>query len=407
MGRQDSAVADSTFSILGLLAQGLSRFAYTVLIGRVLGASDLADVNFAFAVAILLSLVGPTAAGNAAAAFAGRTAHARALLRIVVGLIVALSSAGAALGWLVVGTHAFAVQCALLTAGWCGYIVGRGVFVGAGRVRAAASWDIITGVLALVLLLGVLAAGWVTWILLPAIIGYGVFATAAAFTRLSSATSEADRVEGGYGRFVLWNSLALIATNGLMQMSMVVSSAFDTGDAAGQFAAALSLATPLSMVAQGITQVMLPRFASWRALDDLEHRKAARRAAGALTGVLVAGGAVVALILPFALPLVYGPAFRAAVGLAQGLMVAVVFFSLSVFFAAHLAATDRAHVSTLLAGIGFVAGAAVMGRLAVTVGGNVGAVVGASVGMIVSAVLLAAASLCPRWREGERTYASG
>ena len=66
MGRRDSALAVSVFSTVGVLAQGLSRFAYTAIVGRLLGASDLAAVNTAFSVAILLSLTWPTAAGNAA-----------------------------------------------------------------------------------------------------------------------------------------------------------------------------------------------------------------------------------------------------------------------------------------------------------------------------------------------------
>ena len=120
MGRRDSALADSVFSTVGVLAQGLSRFAYTAIVGRLLGASDLAAVNTAFSVAILLSLTWPTGAGNAAGAFARSDdgAGSRLLLRSfsfsLVPIVIVAASVAVALG---AGWRAV-VQAVLLTATW-------------------------------------------------------------------------------------------------------------------------------------------------------------------------------------------------------------------------------------------------------------------------------------------------
>lgn len=394
MGRRDSALADSVFSTVGVLAQGLSRFAYTAIVGRLLGASDLAAVNTAFSVAILLSLTWPTAAGNAAGAFARSDdgAGSRLLLRSfsfsLVPIVIVAASVAVALGagWPAV------VQAVLLTATWSIYIFGRGIFIGGGRVRAAAVWDVATGLLAILLLLVVIGCGWHSWLLAPAIVGYAVFGIAALTSR-EWAGRPAEGVSRRFTTFIFWNSLSLIATNGLMQISMIVAAGFSSSQEAGQFAAALSLATPVSMVAQAVTQALLPRFSQWSELDAASRLSNVRRATVALAVVMAAGCLLVVVVLPWALPLVYGAAFAPAVALAQGLMAAVFGFSLSVFLAAYLATIGRARTATVCTAIGSSAGLITMLFAANGLGGSVGAVVGTVVGMTLSVILLAAASL--------------
>lgn len=392
----DSAVMDSVFSTIGVLAQGLSRFAYTALIGRILGASILADVNVAFAAAILLSLLWPTASGNAVAAF-GRAEEwriARSILRSFAVSLPVLALISSIAMWVLGVDGAMIAQVAMLTLAWSGYIFGRGVFIGGGRVRAAAIWDVLTGVASVALLSVLIGLGWVEWILAPAIMGYSVYALAAGLSRGWRGGDTTDSSAPGLLReFLVWNSLTLIATNGLMQVSMIVAAAMDDSVTAGEYAAALSLATPVSMVAQAVTQAMLPRFGQWRSLPTYERDRHVRRTSFVLTAVMVVGTAIVVVLLPVALPLVYGSAFSAAVPHAQGLMVAVLGFSLSVYFAAYLAATGRARLSTLLAGSGSMIGLLIMIAVGAVVGGAIGAVIGSGAGMLVSCVLLAVAAL--------------
>jgi len=398
MARRDSALVDSMISTVGLLAQGLSRFAYTAVVGRVLGAESLAAVNLGFAVAILLSLLWPTAAGNASAAF-GRLdrPHVLRTLRRTLGIALVPLGIGAAVVMVVLGGGAAeVVQAVGLTISWSAYIFARGMLIGTGHLRPAALWDLVSGVTALALLGVFLVAGWREWALVPAVLGYLLFAVASAVivrpAPLSASPVEAPPVP--LMPFIAWSSLALLATNGLMQVSMVIASALDSPAAAGQFAAALALATPASMVAQAVTQAMLPRFGRWAALPAEDRLRAVRRATTALAAVMLVGSGAVAAVLPFVLPLVYGGGFTAAVPLAQALMVAVWGFSVSVFLAAYLATEGRARTATVCSALGSVVGLITMIVLGSTAaGGSVGAVVGAGAGMTLTVLLLAVTAL--------------
>ena len=143
MARQGSVVGDSILSTAGVLAQGLSRFAYTAIVGRMLGADVLSTVNVAFSVSILLSLVWPTAAGNAAAAFLrcraqrDRVSGARSRARWAISFLP-LGVAAVVLAVVLGGSAGDAAILAALTFAWSGYIFGRGARMGLGQVRAAA-----------------------------------------------------------------------------------------------------------------------------------------------------------------------------------------------------------------------------------------------------------------------------
>jgi O-antigen/teichoic acid export membrane protein len=189
--------------------------------------------------------------------------------------------------------------------------------------------------------------------------------------------------------FLAWSSIALIATNGLMQLSMVVAFAFEPREIAGQFAAALSLATPVSMIAQAVTQALIPRFAEWGHLSYAQRNSHLRRALAAVSAVMFVGCGTVAVLMPWVLPLIFGPGFDAAVPMAQWLMLAVFGFSISVFLSAFLAATSRARLAMVLTGSASIVGLACMFGVGATVSGTAGAISGTVVGMTLAAVALA------------------
>jgi O-antigen/teichoic acid export membrane protein len=394
MARQGSVVGDSILSTAGVLAQGLSRFAYTAIVGRMLGADVLSTVNVAFSVSILLSLVWPTAAGNAAAAFlrAGpEGSHVGGVLARSVGVsFVPLGVAAAVLAVVLGGSTGDAVILVALTFAWSGYIFGRGARMGLGQVRAAAGWDLVTAFGAIALLLAVIVIGADDAVLVPAILGYTVFAAATLFAarRARHRAPVTAPVAPPLTPFIAWSSVALIATNGLMQFSMVVAFAFEPREIAGQFAAALSLATPVSMIAQAVTQALIPRFAEWGHLPYAQRNSHLRRALAAVSAVMLVGCGAVALLMPWVLPLVFGPGFAAAIPMAQWLMLAVFGFSISVFLAAFLAATARARLAMLLTGVASLIGLACMLIVGVVVSGTAGAIAGTVVGMTLAAVAL-------------------
>ncbi|MCC4267051.1 lipopolysaccharide biosynthesis protein [Microbacterium schleiferi] len=405
-----SALRDSVLSTIGTIAQGASRFAYTVIVGRLLGADILAATNTAFAVSILLSLLGPTAAGNAAAAFGGTSQTgsqtAKKLTAMMVWLGAALGAVALVTTQLLGGDGTAPLMVAALTISWSWYIFGRGVRFGMRQVPAVAVWDNVTGALSLVLLVAVILTHMTPLVLAPAVIGYGAFALASLVGARRAArrhdSEERPAPTQALAHFLIWSSLGLIATNGIMQVSMVFAAVFDSPARAGLFAAALSLATPLSMLAQAVTPALLPRFAQWSQLPHADRARSIRRATLTLTVLLGAGAAVVIAVLPWALPIVFGQDFAGAVPLAQGLMVAVFGFSLSVFLSAYLAAIGRARISTLATGTSAFVGLMIMIGASIGLGGAVGAVIGTGSAMILSASLLAAISLWPGRKESVR-----
>ena len=403
-----SAVRDSVLSTIGTIAQGASRFAYTVIVGRLLGADVLAATNTAFAVSILLSLLGPTAAGNAAAAFGGTSQTgsqtAKKLTAMMVWLGAALGAVALVTTQLLGGDGTAPLMVAALTISWSWYIFGRGVRFGMRQVPAVAVWDTVTGALSIALLISVILAQATPLVLAPAVIGYGTFALASLVGAWRAAPGHTGRKRPAastqpMANFLIWSSLSLIATNGIMQVSMVFAAVFDSPARAGLFAAALSLATPLSMLAQAVTPALLPRFAQWSLLPRSERTRSIQRATLTLSALLGTGVVIAITLLPWVLPIVFGQDFAGAVPLAQGLMVAVFGFSLSVFLSAYLAAIGRARISTVATGSSTVVGLLIMVGVSIGLGGAVGAVIGTGSAMILSAGLLAAISLWPGKRE--------
>lgn len=401
--RRPSILEDSALSTAGVLAQGLSRFCYTAIVARAFGADVLSQVNTSFAVAILLSLLWPTGAGNIAAAFLrptavrlGRTLHASTAAALAPIGVVAF-----ALAFLIGFGARDAIMLALLAISWSAYIYSRGVRFGMGQIREAAIWDIGTSLLSVALLIVTVAAGWAPIVLLPAVVAYSAFVLA-AFLRprvvpqgpLIHAPEPPTRPLA----LVAWNSLTLVATNGLMQLSMVFAFAFDESASAGQFAAALSLATPVSMLSQAITQALLPRFAELPLQSPAARRMFLWRVFVGVGALMAVGCAAVAVFLPFVLPLVYGESFAPAVPIARLLMIAVFAFSMALLAAALLSATQRARIATLLSVLGSAGGVVAMLSLTPVYGGSLAAALGTVGGTTVSAVLLILAVIL-----GERT----
>lgn len=367
-----SLLSQAAVSTVGVLAQGLARFGYPVLIGRFLGPSDLAHVSAWLALALILSLLWPTGAGNAASHF---LAHARALghtpvhaLRVIqrsflvscagmlaIGIPVSMLALGASFG------DALAIS-ALIVA-YSGYILARGIEVGLGRITRAAVWDVISSITTLALLSVVLTAG-LSWAMLwPISIGYAVFSV---HTWLRAHRGHGDLrpesiVEGGsILRLASWNSVGLLASNGLIQFAMVYVFIVATPVQAGLFAAAMSLATPASMLSQAISQVLIPRFSEWATADPGKSRRRYLAVIGMMTGALAVVFGAVAAASPLIVSIVYGAQFEAA-GRPMALLLAGVFpFSVGLIATAYLLTTGRTALATLWSVGGLVVGMCVM-----------------------------------------------
>jgi len=370
--KQSSLIAQAAISTLGVLVQGLARFGYAVLIGRFMGPSDLAQVSAWLSLALILSLLWPTGAGNAASHF---LAHARALgytpvhaLRLIqrtfwissgimlgIGIPIAMIGLGA--------SPSGAVAVAALIVAYSGYILARGIEIGLGRITSAAVWDIISSATTLTLLTVVLISQ-LSWALLwPITIGYAVFGVRTwlrSHRGHSHLKPESIVDTREILRLTSWNSVGLIASNGLIQIAMVFVFLVAPSPAAGLFAAAMSLATPASMLSQAVSQVLIPRFSHWTAVDGVAAHKNYLKALAVMVAALAAVFGTISFASQLIVEMVFGSEYAPAGSTMALLLVGVFVFSIGLVAAAYLLTTGRARTSTVFSVVGLIVGLVVM-----------------------------------------------
>lgn len=391
-----SGVASAAIlSTVGIGVQGATKLLATVVIGRVFGTEVLGQSSALLSLGVFAALLWPTAAGNTASrslAIALRAARSDTAVTRLLGasmlvssLVLAAVTVPVALAWgngpgSIVGGVAVVVGYGL-------YCYARGAQLGYDRPRRVATWDGLTSLLTLGLLVLACVTRAEPFVLLPLGIGYAVFAVA-CWPR-GAATSGDDAVTGseptrGVLRFAAWNVLAGLTTNGLLQLSMISAQVTTTPHDAGVYAAAFSLATPASMVGQAVAQVVVPAFAHRGAASSLRAPRTLRFVIGfgAVTAVLFG---LVALLADWYLPLFYPDEGAAAVADLRYLVLGVWVFTMSLVPAALLLAAGRSRQVALASVTGFVVGVALMAALAPAAGvaaGSTGFLVGSAVNLV-------------------------
>jgi O-antigen/teichoic acid export membrane protein len=414
--KQSSLISHAALSTAGVLVQGLSRFAFTALIGRLMGASELAHVSAWLSLALILSLLWPTGAGNAASQFLAsalaRGDDPRPVLRalessfwkscvvmVVVGVPVAI--------FLLRSDAADAVAVAALVVAYSGYIFTRGIQVGLGRLVDTSVWDLATALITWALVVPVFLADLDSLVLWPITIGYAIFgirvlATAHGGHAATSAVpvgvvARSDRHDGApldgttedgarhnsatqHGattdasvdvsaasvptrllwHTIRWNSLGLLASNGLIQFSMLFVFALFPPLVAGLYAAAMALATPASMLSQAISQVLLARFSHWAETEPATAHRRFLRVLGGMSALLTVVFALVAVASALLLQLVFGSDYSDAEAPLQVLLAAVLAFSITLVVNAYLQTVGRTAQATLASLAGLVVGLVVM-----------------------------------------------
>ncbi|WP_159600169.1 lipopolysaccharide biosynthesis protein [Agromyces humi] len=396
---QSSLIRQGALSTVGVAVQGLARFGYSILIARFVGADSLALVNTLISLSIILSLLWPTAAGNAAGTFLARALRNRRSPRYVLRLLW-ISNAIAAV---VIGTIAAITASTLagaqptetvaviaLTFAWSAYILTRGIRMGLGEVGSAAVWDAISAAASLGLLALVILAGQTALLLWPLTLGYALFALSAVPSmrrKRPDLTPDTATSPGDVWHLIAWNSVGLVASNGLIQFSMVFAFASSSPEEAGMFAAAIALATPASMLAQAVSQVLIPRYAHWLEDDPAHARGHHLRIMAAMTAVLLVAFGAVAALAPWLVPFLYGPGYEDAVPLLRLLLLGVFLFSIGLIASSFLITSWRTLAATISSAIGLVLGVAAMVGTSASLGGAVAAAVGVIVGTAASALL--------------------
>ncbi|MCC5672499.1 lipopolysaccharide biosynthesis protein [Kocuria rhizophila] len=279
----DNPIGSSfALTVIAVFVQGLSRFGYSLLVGNVLGSEILGQVNLAISLSLFLVLLWPQASGNAAAKF---IAMARGQQRpdeqlavaAYTSRVTAAATAGLSVVAVVVATRflhlpwSYAVSAGLLVVGLSAYNYVRGVRTGNNQFVTTALWDCISSGITLTLLLVVLLGGLTPVLLLPLSLGYLVYAVPgwprAAGARLPK------QLRREITSFTAWAAVNILTASGLLQLSMMLGKLYDTPAAVGQYSAAVSIATPASMLSSSMLVALSPAVARMFTAGDLTGMK--------------------------------------------------------------------------------------------------------------------------------------
>lgn len=271
---------------LSLVAIGLlggSRLLFNVIVGRRFGAPRLGAANVAINTGLFGSLlvsgglqaasakylaqaVGRGAPGEAASIYrrAMRVNVAGGAL-VAVGLVVVLSRPGFGFGgWdlALAGLVMFAYNA---------YQQAKGSYYGFGKVRSYLRNEILSDTLLLVALIGVAAASASRFVLLPLVLGYGLFAILASVELHRHALSPAAPPPERWREIAGFTTLAVIGTvasTGFLNLSVAFADHYkptihdlEAASQTGYFAAALALVLPIYFLPRALSLALFPSVA--------------------------------------------------------------------------------------------------------------------------------------------------
>lgn len=384
-------------STASVAIQGVVRSAYSILIGNALTPALLAAVNSAISLALLVSMFWPAGNGTAALKFISRARGAGDLEQIAsvashLGKIQLLSSLILAIP---AGLFSYFFQARqdLLTAilvmalvvAWSGYGFARGVLFSIGQIARSVIWDTIAAAVALGLLVSVVILGWTSILLVPLTAGYAIYALAGWPRRhKGSGLPRGLRVE--INRFTLWSLVSILASSGFLQLTMIIAQSVGRGNEAGMYAAALTLATPASMLASALSLVLFPSMALATGRGDAPGIR--RQADLATRGVVAVVGGIFAILILLSQPIidiVWGPRYADAIQILPILLAAsmLVTFNVGAVNALSAATQSGVRIPALWNVSGLVAGVAAM-LILIPVAGIVGVAWGYLVGAAVN-----------------------
>lgn len=261
--RSQNVLSRATLSTAGMAAQGLARFIYTISIGRALGPEALGDASALLSIAAYFALFFPAGLGVAASRYLpDPQLSGAALLQLSRWFWVSssvLAASAIPVAYFLVGDSFAAVSCAILVFSYNAYVFTRGAMMGEDRLVRATIADVASSVIAITALLAVLLSGAHWALLLPLSFGYIIFSFLSK--PISKPLSSTPAEKKAIFRFVRDATLAGLATGGLLPATMIFVRAVDDSFEAGLFAAALSLATPASLISQAVNQVLIPHYA--------------------------------------------------------------------------------------------------------------------------------------------------
>ncbi|HEY7592148.1 MAG TPA: lipopolysaccharide biosynthesis protein [Actinophytocola sp.] len=402
-----SLARGSVYSTTGLVAQGILRFATSFLVGHIAGKSVLGEVASAIAMSLTLALLWPTTTGSAASMFLARArgaARPEELRSTAAHLRMRTMQTGLLLGavclplWVLVdrGSWPDALSVAALTIAYSGYSFTRGVQFGAGQVLRATMWDVTSVVLGLGCLVVLLVGGVrSTALVLPLVLTYGLYTLAGWPYGARGKVDRARRRE--LDGFVVLGAIGTLASTGFLQLSQIAAK-LAAGDAdAGQYASAIALATPASLLATSLTLVLLPSLSETFGRGDMTaFRAQTNNATRALAVTMVAIFCSIMLCSRLIVAVVWGAKFAGAEKLLPVLVIAVLATNLCVASVNALNTRSRRGmmINTISSIIGMTLGVVLWLVLAPRLGLN-----GVAIGYLCGTITIAAIPIAWVWRK--------
>lgn len=406
------------WGIVGTASQGGLRFLCNMLVGRIAGPAALGVFASAISVALLLSLLWPTSIGSAASKFLARSrgagdsqgtravaAHlARRSLQVTAFLVVV----AAILWWRVYEPGAGpmeVISVVLLLAGYSGYAFTRGVQYGVGQVRRGTQWDVISSVLGLLGMVVLLVAGVRDLVLLlPLAASYGIYTVACWPHGASHRTNRLVdiRLRREIDGFITLAAVGSLVSSGFLQLAMITARSSVPLHEAGMFAAALTLATPASLLAGSLSLVLFPTMAeAWGRGRMDQFRVQTDLATKGLFSVMVGIFGALALCSRLIVSLLWGDRYADSAAVLPILLAAVCLSTMGVSSVnAIMTAGRRGMVVTTCGGVVGVAVGALVWLLTVPSLGITGIALGYLAGVLVSFTI--AFTLC--WRQGRHRW---
>jgi len=410
--RRPGLARDTALSTVGILLSGGAQFLVSLLVGRIGGPHALGVMRGSLSLAATASLLWPSVAGQSASLFVARSlgagepgraaAYERYLTRTTAAITVALAVVAAVVARLVLGLSVVdSAWVAALVVAFSAYQLARGIRFGRGEVARATWWEAAAAAVMVGLIAAVLVVQLPGLYLAPLVTGYGLYAAGVWLrpAREPGRLGAGERAE--LGTFVVWGVAGTLASSGLMQLSMVIAAALEAGRAAGLYAAAISLATPMSMVARALSMALFPEMARQHGRgDETVTRAITDRVTRGLVLVMVPAFGSVALLAEPLMVLVFGTEYRDAVPALRVLLLAVLLTTIPVAAvnSINVRGPRGVRASALMSWGGLVVG---MGTIGALVGSR--GILGVAVGYLAGSAVTAGLPFAYVWRrDGHR-----
>lgn len=383
-------------TLTGVASQGLLRFLAAAMVGHVAGPEALGAFSAAIALATFASLLWPTSAGGAASKFLARergagdlhlTRSVAALLATRTWQTALVLGALASVVWIMLDGHpesAWAVGVFVL--GYSGYSFTRGVLYGLWLIPRATLWDVTSSLVGLAVMAGCLALGARSVVLLAAVASSYLLFSAAGWPYL-----RADRPPRPLRReidgFVALATVGTMTSTGFIQLTMLAVQQTSSKEATGMYAAAMTLATPASLLASSLSLLLVPALAeAWGRRDIAAFRTQTDTGTRLLLTVMVAIFGCLALLSRPMTNLIWGSRFGAAEQVLPILFAAVLVSILDVPAVSALTTESQRGTAINMASsvAGLILGAASWFVFVPMVGGPMGIAIGYVIGMAVN-----------------------